>query len=230
MDALSDARLIALKQSLALHKFIRETQGEESWIRVAFVQSVDPSWTDARNLRSKLSKHDAFETDVRAHKVAVDDMLDRGAKLAARHPRSKIINKAIVELSNHWEGMYDAMLTKGHMLKHAIALEQYERFTTDIENYISHTLVVAESTDVGRDVDENAILQREVESLEKGILNNTARVTAVYQLASTLLSTDQYGKETVINRQSSIKIRWAALLAAVSNRKQNLLVSNDVHR
>ena len=71
LEAASAARQAKLEAALRLQQFLRDAADAEGWMADKAQTASDPTYRDAANLRSKLQRHLAFQSELDANKVGM---------------------------------------------------------------------------------------------------------------------------------------------------------------
>eukprot|EP00069_Balaena_mysticetus_P007226 bmy_19123T0 len=213
--------LMRLKDNRDLQKFLQDCQELSLWINEKMLTAQDMSYDEARNLHSKWLKHQAFMAELASNKEWLDKIEKEGMQLISEKPETEaVVKEKLTGLHKMWEVLESTTQTKAQRLFDANRAELFTQSCADLDKWLHGLESQIQSDDYGKDL--TSMLENQMEVRKKEI----------EELQSQAQALSQEGKSTdeVDSRRLTVQTKFTELLEPLSERKQNLLASKEIHQ
>ncbi|XP_036728535.1 spectrin beta chain, non-erythrocytic 1 isoform X3 [Balaenoptera musculus] len=222
--------LMRLKDNRDLQKFLQDCQELSLWINEKMLTAQDMSYDEARNLHSKWLKHQAFMAELASNKEWLDKIEKEGMQLISEKPETEaVVKEKLTGLHKMWEVLESTTQTKAQRLFDANRAELFTQSCADLDKWLHGLESQIQSDDYGKDLTSVNILLKKQQMLENQM---EVRKKEIEELQSQAQALSQEGKSTdeVDSRRLTVQTKFTELLEPLSERKQNLLASKEIHQ
>ncbi|CAI4223262.1 unnamed protein product [Auanema sp. JU1783] len=220
---LSSNRRRMLIESKRYHEFIRSCGELITWITAKLQLAYDESYLDPINLRSKLQKHLAFDSELNENEKRLAVVEEQGNDLIReKHFMSEQVKAQLVELRSGWSELRSKSALKTQRLREAYDAHMLHRKVEDIERWLDKIENELSSEDHGRDIESVENLIKKLENIEAEIKGRADVVNDIKIKAKELMNKSSTQPENILSQVEQAQLRYASLGDPVSIRRENL--------
>ncbi|XP_059515795.1 spectrin beta chain, non-erythrocytic 1 isoform X3 [Myotis daubentonii] len=222
--------LMRLKDNRDLQKFLQDCQELSLWINEKMLTAQDMSYDEARNLHSKWLKHQAFMAELASNKEWLDKIEKEGMQLISEKPETEaVVKEKLTGLHKMWEVLESTTQTKAQRLFDANKAELFTQSCADLDKWLHGLESQIQSDDYGKDLTSVNILLKKQQMLENQM---EVRKKEIEELQSQAQALSQEGEspDEVDSKRLTVQTKFMELLEPLSERKQNLLASKEIHQ
>jgi hypothetical protein len=140
-------------------------------------------------MQGKIKKHYAFEQEILANRNGIANLEKYGESLIeANHFAKEDIAARIENLASEWKKLQAASADKGQKLKEASQLVDFIRAVQEVKSWITAKIEIAESQEVGTDVETCHTVQKNFEEFHTDVKANVSRIDAINESAKALIA------------------------------------------
>ncbi|XP_075993412.1 spectrin beta chain, non-erythrocytic 1-like isoform X2 [Genypterus blacodes] len=222
--------LMRLKDNRDLQRFLQDCQELSLWINEKMLTAQDMSYDEARNLHSKWLKHQAFMAELQSNKEWLDKIQKDGQELMAEKPDTEsMVKEKLASLRSMWEELESTTQTKAKCLFDANKAELFTQSCADLDKWLLGLDGQLQSDDYGKDLTSVNILLKKQQMLESQVEVRQKEVEEL-QGQSQALSQEGKGSEEVDGQRISVEKKFHSLQAPLKSRRDNLMVSREIHQ
>ncbi|XP_071500194.1 spectrin alpha chain, non-erythrocytic 1-like [Diadema antillarum] len=229
-----------LEEARQFQFFKRDADELETWILEKLQTASDESYKDPvnlqdytqiRNLKAKLQKHQAFEAEVIAHSYVIEQLDEQGKVMVDnQHFASDVINARLEELHRLWELLLSKLREKGIKLLQAQKLVHYLRECEEVMYWIQDKEPFAASVETGVDLEHVEVLQKKFDEFQKDLNAHEDRVAEVNSEANTLVEEGHPETDTIKAKQQDLNDAWERLKQLAIIRQEKLFGAMEIQR
>uniref|UniRef100_A0A1I7X9F8 PH domain-containing protein n=1 Tax=Heterorhabditis bacteriophora TaxID=37862 RepID=A0A1I7X9F8_HETBA len=137
----SGHRRVVLSDSKKYHEFIRSCGELITWINAKLQLAYDESYLDPTNLRAKLQKHLAFDSELTENEKRLNTVDSQGKQLVSeRHFMSDQVRAQMNELRGGWDELRMKSALKTQRLREAYDAHTLQRKVEDMERWLDRVI------------------------------------------------------------------------------------------
>ncbi|ETN74189.1 hypothetical protein NECAME_13133 [Necator americanus] len=233
-----------LCDSKKYHEFIRTCGELITWINAKLQLAYDESYLDPTNLRAKLQKHLAFDSELTENEKRLVAVEAQGEQLIKeKHFMSEQVRAQLGELRSGWDELRTKSALKTNRLREAYEAHTLQRKVEDMERWLDRVTELT-SEDHGRDLLSVEHLMKKLDALDAEIrVRNLSRiylkkernlrfqgradaVTDLIQKAREIKTMGSPTSDAILGAAEQVQARYASLNEPVAIRRENL---RDAH-
>ncbi|CAI2353897.1 unnamed protein product [Caenorhabditis sp. 36 PRJEB53466] len=213
-----------LEDSKRYHEFIRLCGELIIWITAKLQLAYDESFLDHTNLRSKLQKHMAFDSELVENEKRLSTVERQGEELVAEnHFMSEQVKAQLVELRSGWDELRTKSALKTQRLREAFELHSLQRKVEDIEKWLDKVEGELGSEDHGRDMLSTQLLIKKLDTLQTEITARSDAVVEMMKKARELRVQGSTAADECLKQAEQVEARYSGLDEPVQIRRENLV-------
>ncbi|CAF96656.1 unnamed protein product, partial [Tetraodon nigroviridis] len=219
-----------LKDNRDLQKFLQDCQELSLWIGEKMLTAQDMTYDEARNLHSKWLKHQAFMAELQSNKEWLDKIDKDGQTLMLEKPDTEaMVQEKLAWLKSTWAELESTTQTKAKCLFDANKAELFTQSCADLDKWLGSLEAQLQSDEYGKDLTSVNILLKKQQILESQVEVRQKEVEEL-QNQSQVLSQEGKGSEEVDGQRVSVERKFHLLLEPLKKRRDNLMVSREIHQ
>ncbi|XP_029690639.1 spectrin beta chain, non-erythrocytic 1-like isoform X3 [Takifugu rubripes] len=224
------ALLQRLKDNRDLQKFLQDCQELSLWISEKMLTAQDMTYDEARNLHSKWLKHQAFMAELQSNKEWLEKIEKDGQTLMLEKPDTETMAKEkLASLKTMWAELESTTQTKAKCLFDANKAELFTQSCADLDKWLASLEGQLQSDEYGKDLTSVNILLKKQQILESQVEVRQKEVEEL-QNQSQVLNQEGKGSEEVDGQRVSVERKFHLLLEPLKQRRENLMVSREIHQ
>jgi hypothetical protein len=182
--------------------------------------------------QSFLVQHNTLDMDIAAHANTINALKQEANRLIANnHFASERIAARQAELETLQQSLVETAADRRKHLKETLDLHVLDQDVNSSLDWISDKLVIANSTDIGKDQEDCEVLQKKFADFVKSVWSNEReQVTSLVQRADAFVLQGYYCAETIKNHKSRLEEGWTSLRAAMDARRELLDNAHEIHK
>lgn len=185
--------------------------------------AYDESYLDPTNLRSKLQKHLAFDSELTENEKRLVTVEDQGKKLISEnHFMKDNVRDQLTELRSGWDELRKKSALKTSRMREAFEAITVDRKLEDLQRWLDRVEGELSSDDHGRDLESVDRLMAKLDALWEEINGRTDRVKELMSSARELKTMGSWTSQQFINEAEQIETRFYGLRHPVEIRRANL--------
>ncbi|CAB3398580.1 unnamed protein product [Caenorhabditis bovis] len=213
-----------LDDSKRYHEFIRHCGELIIWITAKLQLAYDESFLDHTNLRSKLQKHMAFDSELVENEKRLTAVERQGVELVnENHFMSEQVNAQLAELRSGWDELRTKSAMKTQRLREAFELHSLQRKVEDLEKWLDRVEAELASEDHGRDMLSTELLIKKLDTLQAEIAGRSDAVVEMMKKARELRVQGSVAAEECLQQAEQVEARYSGLDEPVQIRRENLI-------
>lgn len=213
-----------LEDSKKYHEFIRQCGELIIWITAKLQLAYDESFLDHTNLRSKLQKHMAFDSELVENEKRLSTVERQGEQLVTdNHFMSEQVKAQLVELRSGWDELRTKSALKTQRLREAFELHSLQRKVEDIEKWLDKVEGELSSDDHGRDILSTELLIKKLDTLQTEIAGRSDAVVEMMKKARELRVQGSAAADDCLKQAEQVEARYSGLDEPVQIRRENLV-------
>ncbi|CAP39687.2 Protein CBR-SMA-1 [Caenorhabditis briggsae] len=213
-----------LEDSKRYHEFIRHCGELIIWITAKLQLAYDESFLDHTNLRSKLQKHMAFDSELVENEKRLSNVERQGEELVAdNHFMSEQVKAQLVELRSGWDELRTKSALKTQRLREAFELHSLQRKVEDLEKWLDKVEGELASEDHGRDMLSTELLIKKLDTLQTEIAGRSDAVVEMMKKARELRVQGSAAADDCLKQAEQVEARYSGLDEPVQIRRENLV-------
>ncbi|CAJ0573578.1 unnamed protein product, partial [Mesorhabditis spiculigera] len=217
-------RRTMLLDSQKLLDFVRSCGELITWINAKLQLAYDESYLDPANLRSKLQKHLAFDSELAENEQRLNFVVNEGNKLIKENHFSKQeVEAQLSELKGGWEELRNKSALKTQRLREAYDAFTLARKVDDVERWLDHIEGGLASEDHGKDVLSVEHLVKKLDATQAEVAGRSDHVAEVMTKARELKSKGATDTDQLLKSAEQVELRYAQLGEPIKIRRENLL-------
>merc|ERR1719507_2561906 len=228
-----EARRTKLFVNEKVQQFMYDANEAESWMsEQELYMMVEDRGKDEFSAQNLMKKHEILETSVEDFAATIRQLGETARQLIAEeHPDSEAINVRIGQVDKLYAGLKDLAAERRAKLDDALKLFMLNREVDDLEQWIAEREVVAGSHELGQDFEHVTLLIERFKEFAKDTdAIGSERVSAVNEIADSLISVGHTDAATIAQWKDSLNDAWADLLELIDTRNQMLEASRELHK
>merc|ERR1719433_1499281 len=209
-----------------VQQFLFDANEAESWMsEQELYMMVEDRGKDEFSAQNLMKKHGTLES-------TVDDYAETVRQLIAdEHPKKEAIAVRIGQVDKLYAGLKDLAAERRAKLDDALKLFMLNREVDDLEQWIAEREVVAGSHELGQDFEHVTLLIERFKEFAKDTdAIGSERVSAVNEIADSLISVGHTDAATIAQWKDSLNDAWADLGELIDTRTQMLEASRELHK
>jgi len=228
-----EARKQKLLVNERVQQFLFDANEAESWMsEQELYMMVEDRGKDEFSAQNLMKKHGTLESTVEDYAETIRQLGETARQLIAdEHPKKEAIAVRIGQVDKLYAGLKDLATERRAKLDDALKLFMLNREVDDLEQWIAEREVVAGSHELGQDYDHVSLLvdrfrefARDTETI------GSERVTAVNEIADSLISVGHTDAALIAQWKDSLNDAWADLNELMDTRSQMLQASQELHK
>ncbi|CDW55393.1 Spectrin beta chain [Trichuris trichiura] len=169
-----------LKEHVALQQFLSDCEELRQWIEEKMIRAQDETYRDAKTVRSKYMRHQAFEAEIQSNKERLEQLQEACVRLMAEKPElMSLIDPHVAELSSQWEELEGQTKEKGQRLFDANREALYVQTCEDMSEWVE---TLEKQIDVGAVAQDLTTVNVEIQKQQLIEAEMLKRVQQVCQL------------------------------------------------
>ncbi|VDO69394.1 unnamed protein product [Heligmosomoides polygyrus] len=216
-----------LCDSKKYHEFIRTCGELITWINAKLQLAYDESYLDPTNLRSKLQKHLAFDSELTENEKRLVAVEAQGEQLIKeRHFMSEQVRAQLGELRSGWDELRTKSALKTQRLREGYEAHTLQRKVEDMERWLDRIEGELGSEDHGRDLMSVEHLMKKLDALDAEIQGRADAVHDLMQKAREIKTLGSPTSDAILGAAEQVDARYSSLSEPVLIRRENL---RDAH-
>uniref|UniRef100_A0A4W4DYW9 Spectrin, beta, non-erythrocytic 5 n=1 Tax=Electrophorus electricus TaxID=8005 RepID=A0A4W4DYW9_ELEEL len=216
-----------LQEAIQIQNFLSEVSELELWMEdlMPMLESRGCGKSEEAT-EMLLRKLDTLDLEVENHRGKVESLQETGAQLQqCGHPYSHLISKSVTGMEERYESLLQLSSERRAMLEDQYNLYVFEREVRDMQSWLLSRKTLAESDDLGQDLED-------VETLQKKFEDFALEISSLGQnkLASVQRLKKQVKSSETQQREQSLLNLWEDLNKAVKTRAENLISAREIHQ
>lgn len=217
----TDNRHALLNDSKRYHEFIRKCGELVIWITAKLQMAYDESFLDHSNLRSKLQKHLAFDSELTENEKRLIGVEEEGENmLQQKHFMSEQIRIQLEELRSGWEELKQKSGLKSKRLRGAYETNLLKRKLEENEEWLDKMEMELSSENHGKDLPSVEALIKKVDNLKNEIGGREQNVEELVRKARELTTSE--ATDDFLKHAEQLEHRYSSLKEPVEIREANL--------
>ncbi|XGW05367.1 hypothetical protein V3C99_016045 [Haemonchus contortus] len=223
----SSKRRGLLCDSKKYHEFIRTCGELITWINAKLQLAYDESYLDPTNLRAKLQKHLAFDSELTENEKRLVAVEAQGEQLIKeKHFMSEQVRAQLGELRSGWDELRTKSALKTQRLREAYEAHTLQRKVEDMERWLDRIENELASEDHGRDLVSVEHLMKKLDALDAEIRGRAEAVHDLMQKAREIKTLGSPTSDAILGAAEQVDARFSSLNEPVLIRRENL---RDAH-
>eukprot|EP00794_Sanderia_malayensis_P017794 gene17794-19571_t len=212
-------KLEKLRADLKLKQFLQDTDDVAHWLNDRLkVASEEPAQQELTNLRSKLTKHQAFEMELQANRQKIESINEDGKQLIEEDENnSPEVESRLQTIDDLWSELNTASVTKSEALTEANRKEEFNGEVVTIDNYVKEVETTIRESETGTTLTSVKAQYTKHKVLEKEIKEKRVRMIQLSAVPG-----DDVDGEKLAEERQIIEERFDALEAPIVERKIEL--------
>ncbi|CAJ0961940.1 unnamed protein product, partial [Mesorhabditis belari] len=203
--------------------FVRSCGELITWINAKLQLAYDESYLDPANLRSKLQKHLAFDSELSENEKRLNAVVDEGHRLIKdNHFSKKEVEEQLAELKGGWDELRQKSALKTQRLREAYDAFTLTRKIDDVEKWLDRIEGELSSEDHGKDVISVDTLVKKLETLQAEVAGRGEHIAEVMSKAKELKAKTGPNNDKLLTSAEEISLRYAQLDEPIKIRRENL--------
>lgn len=222
-------RSTKLHESYELHKFVLEIHDIETYALEKLKIALDDNYSDMSNLQSKIQRHAAFESEVKANEERVRAVVEKGDELLNLDDESNALHGFMVEIHKRiegldvvWKDLMNESAEKRERLQESYQAMLFGQGLDDIENWMDELESQLESEDHGSDLESVEGLINKWVHLEAEYEHKADVIGGVGRTAEAFVKAEHYLADEIKARVDGILKRYELLGEPMHIRRENL--------
>ncbi|KHJ79774.1 spectrin repeat-containing domain protein [Oesophagostomum dentatum] len=226
-----------LCDSKKYHEFIRTCGELITWINAKLQLAYDESYLDPTNLRAKLQKHLAFDSELTENEKRLVAVEAQGEQLIKeKHFMSEQVGKVLLlilsvraqlgELRSGWDELRTKSALKTQRLREAYEAHTLQRKVEDMEKWLDRIEGELATEDHGRDLISVEHLMKKLDALDAEIRGRADAVNDLMQKAREIKTLGSPTSDAILGAAEQVVARYSSLNEPVLIRRENL---RDAH-
>uniref|UniRef100_UPI0037E8FE98 spectrin beta chain, non-erythrocytic 5 n=1 Tax=Semicossyphus pulcher TaxID=241346 RepID=UPI0037E8FE98 len=215
-------------EALSIHTFLAEVSELELWVEEqrTGLESRDCGRSEEAT-EALLRKLDTVDVELENQRRTVERLQESGASLQhLGHPNSHLVAESLPNILEHFETLLRLSPTRRAALEDQLRLYVFEREAKELQTWLTSKQTVAESKDIGQDLEDVEVLQKKLEVLVSEMSGlGRSRLTSVQQLSRGLQQDDQARR-----RDDALSRLWEDLNSSIRTREQDLQSAREIHQ
>merc|ERR1712242_444015 len=228
-----EARQQRLLINEKVQQFMYDANEAESWMsEQELYMMVEDRGKDEFSAQNLMKKHEILETSVEDFASTIRQLGETARQLIAEeHPESEAIGVRIGQVDKLYAGLKDLATERRAKLDDALKLFMLNREVDDLEQWIAEREVIAGSHELGQDYEHVTLLIERFKEFAKDTdAIGSERVSAVNEIADSLISVGHTDAATIAQWKDSLNDAWADLGELIDTRNQMLQASRELHK
>ncbi|VDL75035.1 unnamed protein product [Nippostrongylus brasiliensis] len=212
-----------LHDSKKYHEFIRTCGELITWINAKLQLAYDESYLDPTNLRAKLQKHLAFDSELTENEKRLVAVEAQGEQLIKdRHFMSEQVRAQLGELRSGWDELRTKSALKTQRLREAYEAHTLQRKVEDMERWLDRIEADLGTEDHGRDLVSVEHLMKKLDALDAEIRGRAEAVQDLMQKAREIKTLGSPTSDAILGAAEQVDARYSSLNEPVLIRRENL--------
>jgi len=221
-----------LRDDLAQRQFAQECDELKDWIEEKLLTAQQETYRSAKTIRSKWTRHQAFEAEIQSNKDRLYKVQEESANLIREQPDSRaFVESKLGDLQGSFNELENVASEKGQQLLESNRQALYEQTVDDIDSWITNLeSQVIQTDDTGKDLSSvNYILQKQ-QAIETQMLEKAKQVDELHSQAEILERIEPEKKDTIHAKKAVVSERFQKLQAPLEDRKNKLLKKKEAYQ
>lgn len=221
-----------LEDAMQYQQFRQNANELESWLYEKLQAASDENYArDSTNLQARIQKHHAFEAEVQARFVVLQQLDEHGGAMISRqHFASEQIKVRLDELHRLWDLLFAKLRERRIRLEEAQKLVEFMRLYEDMMFWIRDREAFLTADDSGRDLEHVEIMQRKFEDFQKDMAGQDGRVNDIVAMAKRLIQEEHPDRELIDDRRAMLLESWARLRELSLRKQEKLFGAQEIQR
>eukprot|EP00795_Rhopilema_esculentum_P013447 gene13447-4319_t len=211
-------KLEKLRADLKLKQFLQDTDDVTHWLNDRLKVASEEPHQELTNLRSKLTKHQAFEMELQANKQKIESINEDGKQLIEENTEnSPEVESRLETIDNLWSELNTASVAKSEALTEAHRKEEFNTEVSNVDTYIKEIETTIVETEKETNLTSVKAQFTRHKILEKEIREKRQRMLELSQAPGDEVDGDKLAEERRI-----VEERFEALEAPLAERRIEL--------
>ncbi|XP_052769142.1 spectrin beta chain, non-erythrocytic 2-like isoform X1 [Mya arenaria] len=221
----------ALLGSQVFQEFKRDAAELSQWMKEKYKTATDESYRDLANLKEKLKKHEAFELELKANNLRLNNLNKQGeALIAEEHPAEPEIKKTLRDVNTQWKDLYEKSMDKGNKLRQASQQHTLNKALTDAQDKLDEMEKSVANPDVGSDLRGVKDLMKKHHGLENDLLTLDDQINTIVSQGQAMADAGHFDRAGILKAVDQFNKRFERLKPQVADRKTRLVDSLHFHQ
>ncbi|XP_006861684.1 PREDICTED: spectrin alpha chain, erythrocytic 1 isoform X2 [Chrysochloris asiatica] len=213
-----------LKDSLLLQQLYQDLDDLKNWINKKKKLADDEDYKDTQNLKSRVQKQQAFEEELSANTILLNNLEKTGQKMIEdNHYASDNVDARLREVASLWKELLEANEQKGTLLQDANKRLQFENNAEDLKRWLEEVEGQVASEDYGKGLSDVQLLLMKHGLLESAVATHQDQVDTLTDLAAYFEEAGHPDAGDIRARQESLVFQFEALKEPLATRKKTLI-------
>ncbi|KIH51678.1 spectrin repeat-containing domain protein, partial [Ancylostoma duodenale] len=238
-DALSllhrdvEQRHLLLSDAFVVATFDRDVADTEAWIDeklkgIRLEKERQGQCTSIEDKMKRLQKHQALEAELAANRKRVDQVLQRGKELQAKH-RDAGISARCDGLYNRWMTLVDACSEQSRALEEARDLLTFRQLVDRVLSWAHERELMVTAGEMGRDLEHCKLLIDRLDGTQADSSVDEQTLDQINRLGEKLIGQGRTSREEVQQQQQNLNQTWNALHGKLAAYRRELTAALEVH-
>ncbi|XP_058844035.1 spectrin beta chain, non-erythrocytic 5-like [Acipenser ruthenus] len=223
---LSTERRAILEEQNQLYVFEREAREFSNWVSTKKIATESEEYgQDLEDVEVLLKKFEDFTAEVSAlGQSKLEAVLQLGQEV--RSPEGQDREAELLQL---WEGLKQAIETRGKNLQSAREVHQFDHDVDELKSWMSEKMAGLDSEDHGTDLLSAQALLRQHEGLERDLAAIERKVSDTCAEGSELSDRYPQVRDSLSKRLEEVELSWESLRRKASARREILSQAVTAH-
>ncbi|XP_020497621.2 spectrin beta chain, non-erythrocytic 5 [Labrus bergylta] len=217
-----------LQEALSIHTFLAEVSELQLWVdeQQTGLESRDCGRSE-ETTETLLRNLDSVDVELENQRRTVERLQEGGASLQhLGHPNSHLVSESLLDVLERFETLLRLSTARRAALEDQLRLYVFEREAKELQTWLTSKKTLAESKDIGQDLEDVEVLQKKLEVLVSEMSGlGRSRLTSVQQLCRGLRQDDQARR-----RDDALSGLWEDLNSSIRTREQDLQSAREIHQ
>ena len=220
-----------LRDGLAQKQFAQECDELKDWIEQKYLHVQNETYRSAKTIRSKWTRHQAFEAEIQSNKDRLYKVQDESGNLISEQPESRpFVEAKLADLEDSFSELEKVTSEKGQQLLESNRQALYEQTVDDIDSWITTLESQVITDDTAKDLSTvNYILQKQ-QAIETQMLEKAKQVDELHSQAEILERIEPEKKDTIHAKKAVVSERFQKLQGPLEDRKNKLLKKKEAYQ
>lgn len=229
--ASSEARKQKLQESIQLQQFLRNLYEADRWLHQKMQIALDENYRDSSNLQSKIQKHAAFDAELAANTIRIENVIGEGEKLvSAKHFADTEIVTQLEMLETDWQKLREVSQVKKARLAQAYDALIFGRSLDEFNTWMDEIEANLSSEDYGKDLASVNNLLKKHEIIEADVTHHSDTCDQITETDTKFFNLNHFMKDEVHEKAMNTVKRYHSLHEPTTIRRDNLEDSLLMHQ
>lgn len=197
-------------------------------------EASQSSVVDLESKIKKLKKHQAFEAELEANDARIQQIVQNGTRLKAKHENSKGIDEQLKILLHKWNSLLQDSKDCGKGLEEAQGILDFNNQVEKVETWIREKELLVGAGDLGRDYEHCQEIQKKLNDVNSDMRVDDHGIKQINIIAEKLLSQQPKSSKNEVSvslddRRSRVNAKWESLTGALKKYREKLGGALEIH-